>query len=108
MIGQVSCHWSSIRNVFDSRTHLQPKRIRFRRAGERRVEFSFTVFGVAQPQGSTRAFIPRGWTRAVITTDNAKLKPWRQELTQTAMVAMRECGAQIAARGVPISISLSF
>jgi crossover junction endodeoxyribonuclease RusA len=72
------------------------------------VEFSFTVFGVAQPQGSTRAFIPRGWTRAVITTDNAKLKPWRQELTQTAMVAMRECGAQIAARGVPISISLSF
>jgi Holliday junction resolvase RusA-like endonuclease len=72
------------------------------------VEFSFTIFGVAQPQGSTRAFMPRGWTRPVITTDNAKVKPWRQELAQTAMVAMHECGAKLAARGVPISIVLTF
>lgn len=72
------------------------------------MKFSFTIFGLAQPQGSTRAFMPRGWTRPVITTDNSKLKPWRRELAQTAMVAMRECGAKMAARGVPISISLSF
>lgn len=72
------------------------------------MEFSFTVFGTAQPQGSTRAFIPRGWTRPVITTDNTKLKPWRQELAETAMVAMNEHGAKMAARGVPISVSLTF
>jgi crossover junction endodeoxyribonuclease RusA len=72
------------------------------------MEFSFTIFGVAQPQGSTRAFMPRGWTRPVITTDNAKVKPWRQELAQTAMVVMHESGAKLAARGVPISIALTF
>ncbi len=36
----------------------------------------FTVYGRPVPQGSTRSFIPKGWTRAVITTDNKKLKPW--------------------------------
>jgi Holliday junction resolvase RusA-like endonuclease len=72
------------------------------------MEFSFTIFGVAQPQGSTRAFLPRGWTRPVLTTDNAKLKPWRQQLAQTAMVTMHDCGAKMAARGVPISITLTF
>jgi Holliday junction resolvase RusA-like endonuclease len=72
------------------------------------VEFSFTIFGVPQPQGSMKAFLPHGWTRPVVTTDNSKLKPWRQELAQTAMITMRECGAQLAARGVPIAIELSF
>ena len=72
------------------------------------MELEFTIFGIPQPQGSTRAFIPRGWTRPVITTDNTKLKPWRQELAHTAMVAMRECGAKMAVRGVPISITLTF
>ena len=72
------------------------------------MELSFTVFGIPQPQGSTRAFIPHGWSRPVITSDNPKVKPWRQELAQTAMIAMSESGAKMAARGVPISISLTF
>jgi crossover junction endodeoxyribonuclease RusA len=72
------------------------------------MELSFTIFGVAQPQGSTKAFLPRGWARPVITTDNAKLKPWRQQLSQTAMVSMHECGAKMAGRSVPISIALTF
>jgi crossover junction endodeoxyribonuclease RusA len=72
------------------------------------MDLSVVVYGIPQPQGSTRAFIPRGWTRPVITTDNSKLKPWRQELAQTALILMRESGAQIAARGVPISVALSF
>lgn len=76
-----------------------------KRAG---MEFAFTVFGTAQPQGSTRAFIPRGWARPVITTDNGKLKPWRQELSQTALIAMQECGAKLASREMPISIALTF
>ena len=69
---------------------------------------SFTVYGRPEPQGSTRAFLPRGCARPVITSDNSKLKPWRQELAQTAMVAIEENGAKIAARGVPISMALTF
>jgi crossover junction endodeoxyribonuclease RusA len=72
------------------------------------MELSFTVYGIPQPQGSTRAFMPRGWTRPVITSDNPQVKPWRQELAQTAMVAMHEQGVRMAVRGVPISIALTF
>jgi Holliday junction resolvase RusA-like endonuclease len=48
---------------------------------------SFTVLGVPQPQGSTRAFIPKGWTRPIITAANAKTKPWRQQIAGMALVA---------------------
>ena len=72
------------------------------------MEFSFTIFGVPQPQGSMRAFIPKSWHRPILTSDNSKLKPWRQELAQTALVTMRECGAQKAKCGVPVSIALTF
>ena len=56
---------------------------------------AFTVYGTPRPQGSTRAFIPKGWKRAVITTDNTKLKPWRQEVSGAAMALNPEvlCGA---------------
>ena len=46
---------------------------------------TFTVYGTPKPQGSTRAFIPKGWKRAIITTDNKQLKPWRQQITGTAI-----------------------
>src|SRR5262245_61845112 len=48
----------------------------------------FEVLGKPQPQGSTRAFIPKGWKRAVITTDNTRMKPWRQEVGQAALMAV--------------------
>lgn len=60
-----------------------------------RVEFM--VYGTPTPQGSTRAFIPKGWKRAVITTDNKKLKPWRQEMVNTMMLT-----AKLDADGNPI------
>lgn len=50
---------------------------------------SFTVHGTPQPQGSTRAFLPKGWKRPIITTDNARLKPWRQDLSLMASEAMQ-------------------
>lgn len=34
------------------------------------MRVSFTVLGTPQPQGSAKGFVPKGWTRAVITTDN--------------------------------------
>lgn len=55
-----------------------------------RVEF--WVAGIPQPQGSARAFAPKGWKRAVITTDNTNLKPWRQEVAMMARVEMTAIG----------------
>lgn len=49
------------------------------------AELSFTVWGTAVPQGSMRGFV-RG-KHVVVTSDNVKLKPWRQELAGTAMAA---------------------
>ena len=48
----------------------------------------FTVFGTPQPQGSLRAFIPKGWTRPVLTSSNKSLRSWRQEVASAAVVAM--------------------
>lgn len=44
----------------------------------------FTVYGTPQPQGSARAFYKAGMRRPIVTSDNAKLKPWRQEVSGTA------------------------
>lgn len=52
------------------------------------MRVSLTVQGRPQPQGSAKAFIPKGWNRAVVTTDNKKLKPWRQDVASQAMLAM--------------------
>lgn len=42
------------------------------------------VFGEPVPQGSIRAFTPKGWTRPVLTSDNKRLKPWRQAIVDAA------------------------
>jgi crossover junction endodeoxyribonuclease RusA len=39
-------------------------------------QIKFSVKGMPQPKGSARAFIPRGWTRPIITSDNPKNRPW--------------------------------
>jgi Holliday junction resolvase RusA-like endonuclease len=50
----------------------------------------FTVYGKPQPAGSKRAFVVKG--RAVVTDDNAKSKPWKQEVSGTALRAMSDAG----------------
>ena len=52
------------------------------------MNLSFTVLGRPEPQGSTKAFMPKGWTRPVLTSDNKKLKPWRQDVSGKALEAM--------------------
>lgn len=52
---------------------------------------SFTVYGHPAPQGSSRAFVPKGWTRAIVTSTNPKLKPWRQEVAGAAKNLDLEC-----------------
>lgn len=53
---------------------------------------TFTVFGVAQPKGSTRAFVPKGWTRPIITSDNQKSKGWQQLVAEAASRALQGSG----------------
>lgn len=67
----------------------------------------FTVFGHPEPQGSTRAFIPKGWVRPIITSANAKLKPWRQELTRSMLEVGSSRGGLIE-RETPVCVRLDF
>src|ERR1700693_1389314 len=76
-----------------------------------KMKISFTVYGKPEPQGSTRAFIPKGWNRAVITSDNAELKPWRQQITRTAIEEFpKQNGGRCdpIARDVPVFVRMDF
>ena len=65
---------------------------------------TFTAFGVPVPQGSMRGFIPKGWKRPVLTTDNSRLKPWRQAIVD----ASREVMAGRAPLGGPVEVRVVF
>lgn len=69
---------------------------------------SFVVYGHPEPQGSTKAFIPKGWSRAIITSDNKKLKPWRQQLSLSAIEALAANGGEIIARPVGVRLCVCF
>ena len=71
-------------------------------------ELTFIAFGTPRPQGSAKAFV-RG-NRAFITSDNAKLKPYRHTLTQVAMETASRDGLSlpVCARDVPVEVSITF
>ena len=46
---------------------------------------AFSVEGAPVPKGSTRAFIPKGWSRPVITAANPKTKTWEQQVRNRAI-----------------------
>ena len=46
----------------------------------------FKVKGYPQPKGSTKAFIPKGWDRPIITADNPKTRPWAQKIGYLAQL----------------------
>ena len=50
----------------------------------------FTVFGVAQPKGSAKAFLPKGWTRPIVTSDNPKNRGWQQLVAEGASRALAQ------------------
>ena len=68
----------------------------------------FTVYGEAASQGSTRAFTPKGWTRPIITSANKKLKPWRQEVSATALIAVKKARLKMYSRKVPVRVIVDF
>lgn len=70
------------------------------------MNVDFIVHGHPQPQGSTKAFVPKGWIRPIITTDNKTLKPWRQDVSSQALIAMS--GNQPAIDAVHVSCKFYF
>lgn len=68
----------------------------------------FEVFGQPVPQGSVRAFVTKGG-RAVVTSDNSDLRPWRDTVTWAARDAMgrHHERSSFPIRG-PVDLRLSF
>jgi crossover junction endodeoxyribonuclease RusA len=69
---------------------------------------SFTVLGTPQSQGSVKAFIPKGWKRPVLTSDNPNLKSWRQGAASVAFAAMKQHGFPVSMAAVEIDATFYF
>lgn len=69
---------------------------------------NFVVYGEPIPQGSTRAFIPKGWKRPIITADNKRTKPWRQDVKAAALEAMEKANVPLMGKGVAVSLACHF
>lgn len=59
------------------------------------MRIEFTVLGDAQPAGSKRAFIPKGWKRAIVTDANPKAKPWKQQVASVGRDAFKRSGGAV-------------
>ena len=76
------------------------------------MKLEFTCYARPEPQGSSRGFVMKGtWgrkDRVVITSANKKLKPYRQELTNTVSVMLSERGLERPLAGKHIPVMLDF
>lgn len=66
--------------------------------------FEFIVFGEPQQKGSMRAFMPKGWTRPVLTSTNRNLKAW-EELVRARANEARGDREPMAG---PVALSIDF
>jgi len=67
--------------------------------------FDFFCPGVPVSKGSLRAFVPKGWTRPVLTSTGGKpLKAWENNVAWAA----KQAGVVPAAQGERVSLSLAF
>ena len=65
----------------------------------------FTAKGEPKPQGSARAFVVKG--RAVVTSDNKNLRPWRNTVSAACQDALAEAGITEPITG-PVLVALIF
>lgn len=73
------------------------------------MRIDFTVYCKPEPQGSTRAFIPKGWQRPIITSTNKALKPYRQQVARTALeVCQRINNVLPFGKHEPTELTVSF
>ena len=70
----------------------------------------FTVYGKAEPQGNKRAFAHKHTGKIVMVEGSAsgKLRPWRQQVSGTAMAAMSEAGLSPWSRETALQANLRF
>jgi crossover junction endodeoxyribonuclease RusA len=66
------------------------------------------VYGLPVAQGSKRAFWKQGMKRAVITEDNSRVMPWRQEIKVGAMEQMRAHKLELSLEDVPCVVQCMF
>lgn len=73
-------------------------------------QITIICYSRPEPQGSSRAFTPKGWNRPVITSANKGLKSFRQELSKAAIVAMKDAGLSdlLFGKHEPVDISAAF
>lgn len=69
-------------------------------------QLKFICYAKCVPQGSSSAFIKNG--RAIVTSANKKLKPFRKAMSLAASIAMQEHGHDglLAPQGEPVGVSL--
>lgn len=72
------------------------------------MKINFTVYARPEPQGSTRAFMVKGAAFPVVTSDNKKLKPYRQAVAMEAVAVMRNAGIAMIPADVPVRVTLRF
>lgn len=77
-------------------------------------KISFTVLGRPQPQGSMKGFVLPGKDgkkpRAILTSDNTKMKPYRQQVGWAALSARAGAGYSglFAEKQVAVSVEMKF
>jgi len=72
------------------------------------MQLQFSVLGAAQPMGSKRAFVPKGWTRPILTDSNRNLKSWQQLVRHAANDAIYQLPASergLLLEGVRVSVA---
>lgn len=69
---------------------------------------TFTAFCTPEPQGSMKAFIPKGWNRAIVTSDNKDLKSYRQEVSKAALEQRAKIGFYDVMFGKHVSVVATF
>lgn len=68
------------------------------------IGIAFEVPGEPQPQGSTKAFRHRHTGRVMVTSDNARLRPWRDAVCWHARQALAGRGALVG----PVEVVVEF
>lgn len=71
------------------------------------MTLTFVAYGQPQPKGSSRAFVPKGWKRPIITSANPKAKGWQQLVAEAASAAIRRVRTFQLLDG-PVLISATF
>lgn len=71
------------------------------------MTLNLIAFGIPQPKGSAKAFIPKGWKRAIVTSDNSKNKGWQQLIAEAASAAIAKSSTYRLVNG-PVLLTVAF